>query len=172
MRSTVGSTIMKDCILILILVLICFSGPGCQKETSDNSGITQAAVFKVGRLPMAAVELSSNGKLLAAGDVRGVIRVWRVGTEQPFITLQGHRMLIRDLAFSFDNDQFASVGRDSTLRIWNIAGDALQTCRSSGRSFGHVSFGTKGKVLTTTTGVAPIVERWDIQVAREFQFFR
>lgn len=66
------------------------------------------------------VSLSSDARLLAAGDINGDIQVWRVATGEPLVTLYGHQSWLHAVAWSPDGTMLASGSDDQTIRLWNI----------------------------------------------------
>ena len=75
-----------------------------------------------------AVDYSPNGKILAAGGSNGQIKLWQpeIDTAMPFQVLDAHKDVgkseqgVLDLSFSEDGDWLASVGTDSTLKLWRV----------------------------------------------------
>ena len=60
------------------------------------------------------------GKLLAAGDEEGVIRVWDFEKRELMAELKAHKARVNDLKFSPDNKLLASASFDKTVLIWNV----------------------------------------------------
>lgn len=48
------------------------------------------------------------------------IRLWRIGDSKPFAMLRGHTNVVYAFSFSPSREYLASVGRDDTLRLWDI----------------------------------------------------
>ncbi len=60
------------------------------------------------------------GKLLAAGDEEGVIRVWDFEKREMIAELKGHNARVNDLKFSPNNKLLASASFDKTVLLWNV----------------------------------------------------
>ncbi len=60
------------------------------------------------------------GKLLAAGDEEGVVRVWNLEKHELIAELKAHKARVNDLKFSPDNNLLASASFDKTVLIWNV----------------------------------------------------
>ena len=64
---------------------------------------------------------SPDSKLLATGDVDGIIRLWQVADCQQLLTLKGHRDWVWAIALSPDGRTLASRSYDSIVRLWDVA---------------------------------------------------
>jgi WD40 repeat protein len=74
------------------------------------------------------VIFSPDGKRLATGDFRALVRIWDASSGEELVTLKGHRSWVWSLAFSPDGTRLYSGSRDQTVRIWRadppVAGPA------------------------------------------------
>jgi len=115
--------------------------------------------------PLYSITFSSEGELLAVGDLDNQIRLWdpdeafRTGVEkypEP-IKLSGHNgadgtfsALIWDLDFNPGGGLLASAGGDGTIRLWDIAmGESLITLMGHERGVTCVGFSPDGRILAS-----------------------
>ncbi|KLT38664.1 WD40 repeat-like protein [Cutaneotrichosporon oleaginosum] len=68
-----------------------------------------------------SVALSPDGKLVAAGSLDTMVRVWNVQTGQQVERLKGHKDSVYSVAFSPDGKSLVSGSLDRTLRVWDLA---------------------------------------------------
>jgi WD40 repeat protein len=64
------------------------------------------------------VILSPDGRRLATGDFRALVRIWDASSGEELLTLKGHESWVWSLAFSPDGTRLYSGSRDRTVRIW------------------------------------------------------
>ncbi|ORX38718.1 WD40-repeat-containing domain protein [Kockovaella imperatae] len=67
-----------------------------------------------------SVALSPDGKLVAAGSLDTMVRVWNVQTGQQVERLKGHKDSVYSVAFSPDGKTLVSGSLDRTLRVWDL----------------------------------------------------
>jgi WD40 repeat protein len=72
---------------------------------------------------VSVIAFSSDGKLLAAGDDSGRVRIWDVAKRQELATFLGHKDGVTALAFSADGRTLASGGgaRDAAVKLYGIS---------------------------------------------------
>ncbi|MCL4871419.1 MAG: PD40 domain-containing protein [Anaerolineae bacterium] len=75
------------------------------------TGHTQAAT---------SIRFSPDGQLLATGDSRGTVWLWRVSDGRLLKTLTGHQQIITELTFSPDGAWLLSGSQDRTVRFWGV----------------------------------------------------
>jgi len=68
-----------------------------------------------------SVALSPDGKLVAAGSLDTMVRVWNVQTAQQIERLKGHKDSVYSVAFSPDGKCLVSGSLDRTLRVWDLS---------------------------------------------------
>jgi RNA polymerase sigma factor (sigma-70 family) len=66
-----------------------------------------------------SVVFSSDGKVLAAADVTGLIRLWDASSGAALRQLKGHKEWVESITFSPDGKTLASASRDKTIRLWD-----------------------------------------------------
>jgi len=67
-----------------------------------------------------AVAFSPDGRMLAAGDLAGAIRIWDVASRNLLATLPGHPEETSGVAFSPDGRTLASIGHLQGLKLWHV----------------------------------------------------
>ncbi len=67
-----------------------------------------------------AMQLSSDGRLLATGGADRVIRIWEVAVPSTRRTLRGHRSVVQAVAFSPDQQWLASCDRSGEVKLWDL----------------------------------------------------
>ena len=98
-----------------------------------------------------SLAFSPDGKLLVAGGTR--ITLWDVATHKERLPTPGHKDAVYHLALSPDGNTLASVARDRTCRLWDLAsGKELQQFALEKRSSGTMDFSPDGKVVAWQDG--------------------
>ena len=95
-----------------------------------------------------AVVFSPDGKLLAAGDATGRVRVFETKTWKEIAALDGDDQL-RSVAFAPDNRTLA-LGMRRDVQVWDVAAKKrLRTLSGHTNWVGSVSFAPDGKTLAS-----------------------
>jgi WD40 repeat protein len=112
------------------------------------------------------VAFSRDGKLLAAGDTNGDIRLWQVADAQPILTFSGHTDWVWSVAWSPDGRTLASGSEDQTVRIWDVdTGMLLQTLLGHTSQVWSVRWSPDGKTLASSSA-DQTVKLWDVCTAQ------
>ncbi|TYB45420.1 WD40 repeat domain-containing protein [Actinomadura chibensis] len=82
--------------------------------------------------PVRCVAATPDGTLLASGDDRGDIRLWRLSDGEQTGTAFGHSGRVTALAVAPDGGLLASAGKDGTVRLWRLPDGA-----AAGELTGH-----------------------------------
>ncbi len=105
-----------------------------------------------------AVTFSPNGRIVAAGDDEGTIRLWDAASGQALgALLTGHTGTVNSLAFSSDGALLASGGADHTIRLWRRASAGSGWTALGSPLTGQqdqirvVAFGAQGKLLASSS---------------------
>ena len=67
-----------------------------------------------------SVCISPDGRLVAAGSLDTVVRIWDVATGQLVERLRGHRDSVYSVAFTPDGRGLVSGSLDKTLKYWDL----------------------------------------------------
>lgn len=127
----------------------------------QNAAFAQSA-FAQTLSSVLSVTFSPDGKLLATGDVDGLIRLWQVEDGQPLLTLKGHRGWVWAIAFSPDGQILASGSNDFSVQLWNIAsGRCIKVLQEHTSGVWSVNFSPDGKTLATGSQDFS-VRLWDV----------
>ena len=99
-----------------------------------------------------SVAFSPDGNLLAAGDTKGEIRLYRVADGQQLLLCQGHKNWIPCLAFSPDGSVLASSSSDHTVRLWDVnSGKCLKTLQEHNDEVWSIDFSPDGNLLASAS---------------------
>ena len=90
-------------------------------ETSKNMvlSVTEPDGIDAG---VTSVAISPDGKLVAAGSLDTVVRIWDVTTGYLVERLRGHKDSVYSVAFTPDGKGLVSGSLDKTLKHWDLSG--------------------------------------------------
>jgi WD40 repeat protein len=115
-------------------------------------------VFAEHSLPVSAVAVSPDGKLVASAAGRtvadapdeGEIFLWEASTGRVVHQLLGHRKRPVALAFSPDGLRLASAGGDREIKLWDVAsGQEVLALRGHQDDVTSLSFSADGRLLAS-----------------------
>jgi RNA polymerase sigma factor (sigma-70 family) len=114
-----------------------------------------------------AMALSADGKTVAMGGPRNIIRLWDVTTGNGlFPESEGHDGAVRTVAYSPDGNLLVSGGDSGHLHFWDSAtGRHLR--RLKGSSATTATFAPDGKRLATAWMWGPTARVWDVEKGEE-----
>jgi WD40 repeat protein/transcriptional regulator with XRE-family HTH domain len=69
---------------------------------------------------VAAVAITPDAALVAAGTLEGTLRVWRRADRAPLLAVRGHVGAVWGVALSADGRLLASAGVDGSLHLWDV----------------------------------------------------
>ncbi len=99
---------------------------------------------------VSCLTFSSDGKLLAAGDVGGTIRIWDVATHKVVAQFEGDKKIVYALDFSSDGKTLASAGYHGIIKLWSVTDwSPLGTLQNRGTVY-TLDFYPGGKALVST----------------------
>ena len=80
----------------------------------------ESSPFKGESEELFAIAISNSNKYFAVGGALGVLRIYDFSSGQFIHECRAHSGAIAAIAFSPDDKQIVSTGRDGLVAIWNI----------------------------------------------------
>ena len=68
-----------------------------------------------------AIAFSPDGRLVAAGGLDAIVRVWECSTGREVLKLSDHSLSINSLDFSPDGKQLVTASDDGSSRLWDLS---------------------------------------------------
>jgi len=68
------------------------------------------------------LDFSPDGRILAAGDERGVVGLWEVPGGRSIARMEGHTTMVASVGFHPDGTMLVTGSGDGTVRIWRSPG--------------------------------------------------
>jgi WD40 repeat protein len=132
----------------------------------------------VGRASKPGIAFSEDGRLLAAAQTNGTVRVWEVEDwrplASPLATQQGLSSLtdVVSLGFSSDGSLLAAGGEDGTVHVWGLSSEQLHTLDPALSGHGNpvhvVAFAPRSNTLASA-GQDWTVRLWDLSHATQLE---
>ena len=111
--------------------------------------------------PAMSVAISPDGRSLASGDTRGIVKLWDTITWKEVHSLDAHEGQVQGLSFSPDGRSLASASLDKTIRVWDTGTwKQLTTFRGHTGGVHCVSFSPDGRRLASA-GADNTVKVWN-----------
>lgn len=116
-----------------------------------------------------SLAISPDGRTLAIGDDRGIVRIWDPAGGRYLQEFPAHLSLVWSLAFADDGGTLASVGEfDSIVRIWDPATGRPIADLDGRTQCQFLAFSPGGRTVATA-GVDGAMRLWDAATGRAFQ---
>jgi WD40 repeat protein len=97
-----------------------------------------------------SLAFSSDGRLLVAASLDGVVRLWQMADGKLARELPKQKRAILAVAFSPDGALLATTGADKVVRLWRVAdGKLAQTLKGHESIVGTVAFSADGALLAS-----------------------
>ncbi|MEI6064948.1 MAG: NB-ARC domain-containing protein, partial [Pseudanabaena sp. ELA748] len=97
-----------------------------------------------------SVAFSANGKLLAIGDTKGDIHLWKVSDGKPLLTYRGHKGWVVSVCFNPEGTILASSSIDQSIKLWDVStGECLNTLQGYIGAVMSVAFSPDGTTLAS-----------------------
>jgi WD40 repeat protein len=111
---------------------------------------------------------SPDGKLLASGDEKGVLKIWQVADGKLLTRINAHTDDITVLRFSPDGKMRASAGKDAAVKLWDAeaAFKPIVTLRGHSEFVYDMLFTPDGQNLLSL-GYENSVRIWDVANRKE-----
>ena len=91
--------------------------------------------------PILALAISPDGQWLAAGDMKGTLRIWKRTEDGEPAVIKAHEGRLVELAFSPDSKTLATTSYGGEVRLWNVAdGKKLKSLKVDKQQIGSLVF--------------------------------
>jgi len=105
--------------------------------------------------------VSADGRLLACGSDRAVVRIIPTSWQGPMYELTGHTDKINSLAFTPDSKGLVSAGVDGQVILWNIETREPSLLISAEEPINSVDISSSGKYLVAASD-SGLIHLWDM----------
>ncbi|HEX7450245.1 MAG TPA: protein kinase, partial [Pirellulales bacterium] len=113
---------------------------------------TPLVTFQGHQREVAAVAISSSGRLAASASHDGIAKIWQLENGRELQTLRGHKDVVASVALSPDDKQLATASFDGTVKIWDVAtGNERATLRGHSAWVVSVAFSPDGRQLASAS---------------------
>ncbi|KAF3288102.1 hypothetical protein TWF132_008080 [Orbilia oligospora] len=113
-----------------------------------------------------SIWFSPNSTLIACALEDTTVNLWSIGNKEPVRKFEGHKTIVRLIAFSPDSKTIAIASgltepATISIQLWETAtGDSLRTLVGYSCRAHAMAFSSSGKMLLLTSGNG-IIQRWD-----------
>jgi WD40 repeat protein len=140
-------------------------GVSLQHTNFAGSDLAQC-VFNQAFDSIFSIAFNPDGTLLATGDAKGSISLWRLADYQQVATFSGHTYCVRAIAFSPSGHLLASTSDDDTVRLWDVSsGNCLKILDEQIVEAVGVAFSPNGQFLASASHNCTI-KLWDVETGQ------
>lgn len=126
---------------------------------------------RLARHTMMRMTFSTDGKTIATGDEKGIIRLWETKSRTARATLKAETGWITALAFNKDNTLLASGDAGKHIHLWNVqTGSKHNTLNGHTHTITALAFTPDGKKLASGS-LDGTIRFWDTNTAKELSVF-
>jgi WD40 repeat protein len=91
--------------------------------------------------PIGAAAISANGNWLAAGDQKGMVRIWTLSDQRELLSFKAHNGHVTKLAFSPDSRLLATTSYSGEVNLWQLpAGTKLKSLKMGEQEIKRLEF--------------------------------
>jgi WD40 repeat protein len=114
--------------------------------------------------PILSVAISPDGMILAAGDQKGTLRIWKLADQAEVVSFTAHDGRLTQLAFSPDSKTIATTSYAGEVRLWNSAdGKKIKNLKVNDQEVVRLVF-LSNSLLATASNEASI---WNIESGKK-----
>ncbi|GAB3460826.1 nSTAND1 domain-containing NTPase [Actinophytocola sediminis] len=132
----------------------------------DTRRFTRVAVLTGPEGPVLDLAFNTDGSLLAAGAVDGLVHLWDVKRRANLATLDGHTGPVNGVAFSPDSQTLATAGHDELVMLWDVSLERhLHTLPGHAGWVRNIIFSPDGRTLASAS-IDRTIRLWDVASRR------
>ncbi|MFB2920925.1 NB-ARC domain-containing protein [Aerosakkonema funiforme] len=129
------------------------------------------SVFAETLAAVLSVAISPDGKLLAASDTKGEIRIWQITDGKQLLVCKQDATMVWSLSFSPNAQTLASCD-DKVVRIWDVeTGECIKVFTGHTDWIYSVAFSHQGTTLASGS-VDTSIKLWDVSTGECYQTIR
>ncbi len=114
--------------------------------------------------PIRSVALSPNGTLLAAGDQKGVLRIWTLKDQAKAQEIKAHEGRLVEMVFSPDSQKLATTSYSGEVIVWQVTdGQKLTSFKAGDSELARLLFLTD----TLLACAGPEASIWNIETGNK-----
>ncbi|WP_397570582.1 hypothetical protein [Schlesneria sp. T3-172] len=128
-------------------------------ETEPTIDLLAEVKGEEGNRPIHSAAISPDGSFLAAGDHKGMLRIWKLVEQSETTAIRAHEGRLMQLAVSPSSQRVATTSYDGEVRLWETAtGKSVKKLKVSDRQLSALGFVTDDLLAIAGSEVS----LWDI----------